>query len=235
MSLQHSPKIIRDNLVLYLDPGNARCYSGTGSTCEDITGNNITCDLNSITYSSTNGGIFTTSGSFGSDITTPRITGTGTGTLSQTYCVWVNPNDTAGNILSMSSSNPQGGWNMPPIFASSGYFRVKFWANNVLSADTTYSNGTWYYVSAVFYYDTTAANRYQRLYVNGVQQAEQTGISYSSSGVNNYIYFGQQNPGANNTGMFAGSYGPMQIYTGKALTTTEIVDNFEAHRGRFGV
>ena len=36
MSLSHSPIIIRDGLVLYLDAENAKSYSGTGTTWSDL-------------------------------------------------------------------------------------------------------------------------------------------------------------------------------------------------------
>jgi hypothetical protein len=38
MGLSHSPKVISDGLVLYLDATNTRSYSGTGSTWTDLSG-----------------------------------------------------------------------------------------------------------------------------------------------------------------------------------------------------
>jgi hypothetical protein len=235
MGLNHSPRIITDGLVLCLDAANTKSYPGSGTTFTDLSGrgNNGTL-TNGASFSSSFGGIITTDG-IDDFILTPQITGTGSGTLSQSYCLWVRPNDTDGNIMSMSSGNPQSSWNMPPIAASSSKFRGKFWSNNYLNALSTYTNGVWYYLSLVFSYNATQANAFQRFYVNGVLQAEQTNITYSSSGVNNFIFFGQQNPGADNTGMFAGSYGSIQIYTGKALTQAEILQNFNTLRGRYGI
>jgi hypothetical protein len=86
----------------------------------------------------------------------------------------------------------------------------------------------------VFYYDATVGNRYQRLYVNGRQVAEQTGITYSSSGANNYLFFGQANPGAENKGFYAGEIDAVQVYN-RALSAPEIQQNFNAMRGRYGI
>ena len=36
MGLSHSPKVISDGLVLYLDATNTRSYSGTGSSWYDL-------------------------------------------------------------------------------------------------------------------------------------------------------------------------------------------------------
>jgi hypothetical protein len=235
MSVYAGPEISNDGLVLYLDAGNKKSYPGTGTALLDLSSSAYSCTLtNGASYSATSGGIIVVDG-VDDFILTPQLIGTGTATLSQSYCLWVRPNGTAGNILSMASSNPQGGWNMPPIAASSSKFRGKFWSNNYLNAIATYTNGVWYYISLVFYYDATQANRYQRLYVNGELQDEQTNITYSASGVSNFIFFGQQNPGADNTGMFNGAYGPIQIYTNKALSQQEIQQNFNALRGRFGI
>jgi hypothetical protein len=83
----------------------------------------------------------------------------------------------------------------------------------------------------VFDYTTTG----QYLYVNGVLQASQTGITYSSSETNNYLFLGQTNPGADNTGMFQGRISNFQVYGNKALSQEEILQNFNALRGRFNV
>ena len=39
MGLPHSPHIVRDNLILYVDAGNVKSYSGSGTTWKDLSGN----------------------------------------------------------------------------------------------------------------------------------------------------------------------------------------------------
>jgi hypothetical protein len=120
---------------------------------------------------------------------------------------------------------------MPPISASGQKFIGKIWNNNVLASISTYTLNIWYYVVLVFDYSAGA----QRLYVNGVLQDSQTGINYDSSGVDNYLFLGQQNPGADNSGMFAGNISNFHVYGNKALTTQEIQQNFNALRSRYGI
>jgi hypothetical protein len=72
------------------------------------------------------------------------------------------------------------------------------------------------------------------LYVNGILEAQQTSITYSSSGSDNFLFFGQANPGADNKGYYAGEVGKVKVYN-RALTETEIKQNFEATRSRYGV
>jgi hypothetical protein len=224
------PEVVESGLVLALDAANSKSYPGTGTTWTDLsgTGNNGTL-TNGPTYNSANGGSIILDG--GDDyILAGPIPFTGTSTASVSWGLWVRPSSTAGNIMSMSGSNPQGGWNMPPIAADGQRFRGKIWSNNYLYS-TTYTLNTWYYVVLVFDYSAGA----QRLYVNGVLQDSQTGISYSSSGSNNYMFLGQSNPGADNMGMFAGNISNFHIYGNKALTAAEIQQNFNATRSRYSI
>jgi hypothetical protein len=51
MSLIHSPRIVTDGLVLCLDAGNPKSYTGSGTTWTDLSGNGNNGTLtNSPTY-----------------------------------------------------------------------------------------------------------------------------------------------------------------------------------------
>ncbi len=64
MGLGHSPSLVMDGLVLSLDAGNLRSYSGSGSTWFDMSGNlNHASIVNSPTYSSLKNGAFSVDGS----------------------------------------------------------------------------------------------------------------------------------------------------------------------------
>ena len=47
MALAHSPKIVTDGLVMYVDAANLKSYPGTGSTWYDLTNNNHNISLGS--------------------------------------------------------------------------------------------------------------------------------------------------------------------------------------------
>jgi hypothetical protein len=162
-----------------------------------------------------------------------RVPYTGTSTQSVTWSIWTKPSSTAGNIMSMSNQNPQTSWNMPPIAASGQKFRGKIWNNNILES-STYNLNQWYQVTLVWNYSATASERGQFFYVNGSLVGSQTNITYSSSCSNNFLFFGQANPGANNTGMYTGKYGHITVYN-RALSSTEIQQNFNALKGRYGL
>jgi hypothetical protein len=202
-----------------------------GNTIIDISnnGNNGTL-VNSPTFSSLNQGSINVDGVDDYIVCGP-VPHTGTPTSSVSWEIWVCPQSTGGNIMSMSSVNPQGSWNMPPITASSQRFTGKIWSNTRLQDTSTYNLNQWYQVVLIWDYPNTT----QKLYVNGIQKAFQSGITYSASGLNNFLFFGQQNPGADNAGMFQGKYGQINVYGNKALTDTEVKQNFNALRGRYGI
>jgi len=56
MSLQHSPRIVTNGLVLCLDAGNRKSYSGSGNVWRDLAGYNNGALINGPTFSGANGG-----------------------------------------------------------------------------------------------------------------------------------------------------------------------------------
>ncbi len=235
MATNYNPSIVSDGLVLCLDAANTKSYPGSGTTWTDISGrgNNGTL-TNGPTFSSDDGGSVVVDGS-NDYILTPRVTGTSLNNRSVSWGIWVNPSSTSGNIMSMSNSNPQTAWNMPPIAASGQKFRGKIWNNSILQSDT-YNLNQWYYLVLVFEYASSKSDRGQFFYVNGELVGSQTNINYSASGstAGNFMFLGQANPGSNNYGMFTGKYSNFHIYN-KALTETEVKQNYNAHKGRFGL
>ena len=202
--------------------------NGTRSNTQallDLTGQTA-ITANNLTYYANGSFSFNGTDNF---IVAGRVKGTGTSTSSVSWCIWTRPKSLNGNIMSMSSESPQTSWNMPPIVADGGKFRGKIWNNTYLySSDFTLNQ--WYYVCLVFSYENSS----QRLYVNGELVAEQTGIGYSSSGVDNYLFFGQANPGADNKGNYAGDIASCQVYN-RALSANEIAQNFVATRSQYGI
>jgi len=229
------PNLEIDGLVLCLDAANTNSYPGSGNTWTDMSGNGNDGTLtNGPTFSSDDGGSVVVDGS-NDFILTPRVTGTGIASASVSWGIWVNPSSTSGNIMSMSNSNPQTSWNMPPIAASGQKFRAKIWNNSILQSDT-YNLNQWYYLVLVFKYASSKSDRGQFFYVNGELVGSQTNINYSASNssAGNFMFLGQSNPGANNTGMFTGKYSNFHIYN-KALTETDVKQNYNALKSRFGV
>lgn len=211
-----------------LDPGNSASYSGTGTTITDLSGTSHNGTISgTLGYTSGTNGYwsFTNNGAY---ILVGTLPYSGSANNSWTMGVWVQPLTANGNIISMSQSNPQNGWNMPPIRASNQTFIGKVWNNNYLNSQV-FTIGTWYYLTLVFDYP----NSTQNFYVDGNLVASQSGISSGSSGTDNYIFIGQTNPGADNSGNLVGNIGATHYYGNKALTGSEVVRNYNALQKRY--
>ena len=153
-----------------------------------------------------------------------------------TTCVWFRTTSTAGSVL-LQFENAQTG------VGASSYDR-KFWVGTdgflytgiytgiVAYARTgfTVTDNVWRYASA--HYNGTNLS----LYVNGALV-----VTYASAGAAQnfngwWRVAGYQSTGWPNSfsGYFSGNVGPVQIYN-RSLSTAEILQNFNAQRGRFGV
>ena len=229
MSFHHSPKIVTENLKVYLDISNPKSYPQSGTSIVDLSGNGYTGTIGGgASFDSSGVGSINLDGSDDYIVVGP-VPLTGIQTSNTTWAVWVYPSSANGNIVSISSLSPQGGWNMPPIAASSQYFRGKIWSNNYLLSSSTFTLNKWYYVVLTYSY----TNLTEKLYINGVLE-DSDFANYASSTVDNYHFLGQQNPGADNTGMFTGKIGSFQIYTDKELTENEILTNYNAMKSKYG-
>jgi hypothetical protein len=59
MSLHHSPRIVTDNLILYLDAANSKSYPGTGTSVNDLSASQSNATMiNGVTYNTGNLGNF---------------------------------------------------------------------------------------------------------------------------------------------------------------------------------
>jgi hypothetical protein len=110
MSINYSPKIYTEGLILYLDAGNPNSYSGSGTTFTDLSGrgNNHTI-VNSPTFS---GGKFTFNNTSMGFTKSSALTGvTSTCSVVMWYKsnndteLWVRGNQNNGTYLSASSGN----------------------------------------------------------------------------------------------------------------------------------
>ena len=225
--------IVRDSsLITYYDPSLSQSYSGSGTTYTDLSGNSNTGTLqNSPTFNTTN---------FSFNGTNQYISTTNSFTNPNVYttCLWFKTTSNAGRIL-FEFENTQTGT------GSTNFSSRKMWVGtdntlvagifdgaSVRYAQTGYSviDNVWRYASA--HYNGTNLS----LYVNGSLV-----VTYSNIGTANpttgwwrvAAYKGTGWP-LHSDGYFTGSIGPIQIYN-KVLTDAEILQNFNAQRGRFGV
>ena len=227
MSFAHSPKIVTDGLVLALDAGNVKSYPGTGTTWFDKSGfsNNGTL-VNGPTFSSANGGSIVFDGVDDyADCGNSAVLNT---TSSISINVWFkaayNPNVIYRAIVDKGRDG-FGAWSLAidEVQTKATFKVVIAGSNRSVTCVSSYGNNIWTLITGVF----TGTNLL--IYQNGI--LENSGSFSGTIGTNSIsVKIGKPN----DTYAFGGNVATTQIYN-KALSATEVSQNFNALRGRFGI
>ena len=238
MSVAYNSSIVSDSLVLCLDAANAKSYPGSGTTWTDMSGSlNHGTLVNTPTYNA--------NGTFGFDYTqTEYVSFANTNSLmflnlnQYTLESWIYPTIDPGpsnwtgvfNRESTDVGAVRDGYNMF-IVQTGGtniYFSTeRFAGGTTVSASETVANTSvlniWHHVVSTF----DGAN--VRFYRNGVLKS--TSATTSNNITNNIqtLQVGQRGGQ-----YFRGLISNCRIYK-RALTNEEILKNFNAIRGRFGI
>jgi hypothetical protein len=174
------------------------------------------------TFDTDGGGSLVTNGIFGRSINNSSISGA----TARTFEGWVKFNTIAQNaVLSIG------------VMSGSALFEMMAYQNNLINhyyggytkSSTVLVTNTWYHV--VIIYDGTT-NHY--VYVNGALVGTPNGIDGTNVNLNTTltpIYIG---PAVTTTwGAFNGKIGALRIYN-RAITASEILNNFNVYKTRFG-
>jgi hypothetical protein len=223
-------RIITDGLVMHLDAGNKNSYSGTGTSWYDLTsyGNNATSFFNSPTFdSTTGGGSMNFVGSSSQYIQIPHSTSLN---ISSTITTgnWVYYISGNGRIMQKDDLNL--GNNYTRLWETGGYggvFRLELWHSDgttvgAPSANALTTNG-WMYINMIF--DGTNVYHYQ----NGSLTKTTSFPGDIRTGSSPVTIAGGWNGE-----FFTGKIATATIYN-RALSATEIAQNFNAQKARFGL
>lgn len=192
----------------------------TSQAVVDITGKNTVTAIN-ITYNSSNAFTFNgTTGYLQSGTTSIDWS------LGGTVDMWINSSSasTTQGVMSFQAGNAyvdfymtgsKMRWEVIGNLALGGY--VQFYSN------TTLASNTWYHIVGTF---TTAG--VANLYINGVLDATQTATNVPTSAYTATINIGTY------AGLFVGQLPSTKIYN-RTLSAAEVLQNFNAHRGRYGL
>lgn len=217
------PITARDGLVLELDAANPLSYSGTGTTWQDLSGKNNNGTLTSgVGFTSEYFGALTFNDSTHSvDIPqTPDFN-----ILSYTYAFWIRRREPVGGymqFLQRSSNRNPGIW-----FYKNETNRIHFsikksdGANSSINPSGFYLN-EWHYFTATVNFD--GIDTTMRAYTDGIETASQVLSNKSPQLATGGTYIGKR----------LLDLGDLKIYN-RALSDLEIIQNFNATRGRYGI
>ena len=240
VGVKYSPKIVTDGLVLALDAANQRSYPGSGTVWNDLSGNGNDGTLtNGPTFDSGNKGSISFDGS-NDYVSLPSPTDkwtwtpSGNGNNIITFEMWVNSNDTNGNYFS-KPWNGNGEYNYRVLHNS---FLIQVGAQSKSLPFTSLATDSWEYLVCII------TNEQFAIYRNGILDAGFTNHDIT----NNTPTHGNSNlPLAlmtlypYGTGVWGSTgfsiLGNMSIFKpyNRALTASEVLQNYNATKGRFGL
>jgi len=222
MSFVHSPKIVTDGLVLALDAGNTKSYTSGSTTWYDKSGNTNNGTLtNGPTFSSANGGsiVFDGTNDF---VLASSVQNLPNLNANFTINVFTKPTVASyGNIIVLADS---GYSNECQLILNINTILVSKYGGTSLITGGSISLNIWYNITYV------QNSNVGFLYLNG-SLLQSNSITPQTPSISNVILGSYNTSGPQ---PYGGYISTTQIYN-RALSASEIQQNFNALRGRYGI
>jgi len=228
MALHRGPKIVTDGLVLCLDAADKKSYSGSGTTWYDRSGNGNHGTLtNGPTFDSGNGGSIDFDGSDDYATITNNSDLYFTNSEWAVGC-WLRVEDgidvTTNYVVFNNESYESSGM----IFRIDGASARPYFRTNQSGASTgntleeVLSQDTWYNI-VISYSSGTVT-----WYINGVSGGTAS-ITSPIQPTNDFLI------GKQSSQCWDGKIAIFNVYQNRSLSAEEVLQNFNAMRGRFGI
>jgi hypothetical protein len=223
MGIDVGPIEATDGLVIHLDAGNIRSYAGSGTTVNNLTGSILGSMINGVGFSSINGGFLSFDG------TNDAVILSSNPSLGNqiTVSVWVKPSD-----------NTNFGW----ILGRENSYRILY-TTSIFLWDVATANNGWYTAgthitsNSISVIDNwwnvvgTYNGSNLRLYVNG--SLHTTGGNISGNLLSTGYTLNLMKADAGFPAVYGkGNLSQFLLYN-RALTATEILQNYHATKGRY--
>jgi hypothetical protein len=238
MALYEGPNIIKTGLVICLDAANPVSYPGSGTAWNDLSGNNYNTTLtNGPTFTSANGGaiVFDGSDDYAGALTTPDIL---EGDPNLTICGWFKRTEsgiTYSGAWGIGGEDTDGGincWN----YANTNEITIDTWNRSTFTSGVTYPLNEWVFAAwqkiagpmtranCIIWRNLTSYTGNQLTILRGEGPAPT---------INNYGF--TLGSISRSTGYCVGiNIANFYVYN-RILTSSEIAQNYNSTKGRFGL
>lgn len=233
MGIGYNPRIVTQNLSIYLDANNIKSYTGSGTAWNDLSGNNRNFTwVSAPTLNAENQKSFTT---LNNRCTGPASNSVGiTNTSGYTIFLLVKQNNIVGASAFKFYSSVAGGRG---IFSHCvwGDGNVYFDQGGCCNADTrTFVNAGTVTNWNMFAFSRQTNGSIRKIYKNGnlltTQSNTAADLNLSATGID----LGSSDEYGGNTSAWDARLGGFLVYN-RELAEAEIQQNFNALRGRFGI
>ena len=226
--MYYGPRTVTNGLVLALDAADKNSYIGSGTSWRDLSGNNYTSTLtNGPTFSNSNGGSilfdgtndYVVSSNFTPNFSTKTLSGwVKLSSVSQQGGGVVTLQSTDGLVFDSIVYNETGqGWG----FGSNGFSRTNW------SGVSETSTSVWVNITATY------ENSNYRMYRNGILIYTLTSFGALNFNFNSNVQLAYRHLGGGSA-FLAGNIANTFVYN-RILTGTEILQNYNATKTRFGL
>lgn len=227
MATAYNPKIVTDGLVLCLDAADRKSYTGTGTTWTDRSGNGNNATLvNGPTFSNTNGGVIEFDGT-DDYATLPCSELVGESTIS--IEMFTNWRENGGGMFL--------GFTTYDVYTHGGRLGYNNGNSNVIGIDasTVTSLGLiGSYHHYVFIMNSSGNMTTNKIYIDGEDQGTLTAVLNNDGPCRAFTNTMRINSW--NNGGYSGDNdnASFKVYN-RELTAAEILQNYNATKGRFGL
>ena len=221
--------------VYHIDAANRNSFTNIQNGWTDLSNNRNALSFTGATFDSENGGVIKFDGTPGSSASVAQSFFS---TTSKTFDVWLKRDQ------SVSDFNMIWSYHVPYLaFLPNGELLLSYYSKDgtgtsqrTLYSGATFENNVWYNVICTIDYNLVATTATAKIYVNGSLIITQGWPMTQplTSFTNNNLYMGNWVfPTVGNTSHFKGSISNFRIYD-RVLTDTEILQNYNALKARFG-
>ena len=215
------PSIVQDNLILALDAATLRSYPGSGTVLNNLTDSIYSGSLNNATI---NSNVVVTDGT-DDYISINYGNGVNPTTQDLSYELWVKQTTTGTDLFLV-----QGNWSSSTRFyvgLRDGNLAWGLQERGWAPSNTSFSPALndWFHVVVTFNGSTAL------LYGNGIQQASDTTLTSFTFNQNLVLGTGRPTDGQYD---WIGELGPLKVYD-RTLSATEVLQNYNAVKSRFGL
>ena len=218
--------IVKDGLVLDLDAAKKESYPGSGTAWNDISGNGYTGTLtNGPTFDSANGGsiVFDGVDDFIAGSASANFA-FGTGDFTLSYWTYINSFSGTGTptFIDLRTSGAGPGY---ADYIQTNKFKLFINGVDAYTSTGSISSGSWYNIT------TTRQSTTLSVYFNGILD----GTASNNANLTENGFRLARNINTSGTSYLNGRIASVLIYKGKSLSSTEVTQNYNALKGRYGL